>query len=76
MLIIDAEKEELMDTAKNGKRVAEILRANGTPVKYHVLDGISHYGVYGEKFNEATTLELQWFDQYLLQPIATKDSPR
>ncbi len=65
MLIIDAEKEELMDTAKNGKRVAEILQANGTPVKYHVLEGISHYGVYGKKFAEATSMEIEWFDEHL-----------
>lgn len=65
MLIIDAENEELMDTSKNGKRVAEILEANGTPVKYHVLEGIAHYGVYRQKFGEATTMELEWFDEHL-----------
>ncbi|HEX3870495.1 MAG TPA: hypothetical protein VHV77_08670, partial [Pirellulales bacterium] len=65
MLIIDAGKEELMDTKENGGRVAEILRSNGTPVKYHILEGIGHYGVYGEKLQEALDLELAWFNQYL-----------
>jgi len=27
--------------AKNGKRVADILKANGTPVRYHVMEGIA-----------------------------------
>ncbi len=67
MLIIDAENEELMDRTKNGKRVAEILESNGTPVKYHVLKGIAHYGVYRQKFVEATTLEVQWFDLHMPQ---------
>jgi dipeptidyl aminopeptidase/acylaminoacyl peptidase len=65
MLIIDAEQEELMDITKNGARVAEILRANGTEVKYHVLSGIGHYGVYGDKFQEALGLELDWFNMHL-----------
>ncbi|WP_186775488.1 alpha/beta hydrolase [Rubripirellula tenax] len=74
MLIIDAENEELMDRTKNGKRVAEILEANGTSVKYHVLEGIAHYGVYGKKFGEATSMEVEWFDQYLsLSSNSSKD---
>lgn len=69
LLIIDAEKEELMDPAKNGKRVADILKANGTPVKYHVMEGIAHYGIYREKFQEATAMEVEWFDRYLKQAV-------
>lgn len=65
MLIIDAGKEELMDTTKNGGRVAEILKANGTPVKYHVIPDIGHYGVYGDKFQEALDLETAWFNEHL-----------
>lgn len=64
-LIIDAGNEELMDIKQNGGRVAEILKANGTPVSYHVIPGIGHYGVYGEKLNEALKMELDWFDKYL-----------
>ena len=64
MLIIDAGMEELMDTKENGARVADILKSNGTPVKYHVIDGIGHYGVYSNKLQEALDLELEWFDRY------------
>jgi dipeptidyl aminopeptidase/acylaminoacyl peptidase len=70
MLIIDAGKEELMDITKNGGRVADILKAKGTPVKYHVIPDIGHYGVYREKLQEALTMELDWFNKYL-----TKSAP-
>jgi dipeptidyl aminopeptidase/acylaminoacyl peptidase len=65
MLIIDAGNEELMDIKQNGGRLAEILKANGTPMSYHVIPGIGHYGVYGEKFDQALKMELDWFDEYL-----------
>ncbi|MFP6906147.1 MAG: hypothetical protein VCG02_13090 [Verrucomicrobiota bacterium] len=55
--------------AKNGKRVADILKANGTPVKYHVMEGIAHYGIYREKFQEVTAMEVEWFDRYLKQAV-------
>ncbi len=65
MLIIDAGKEELMDITKNGGRVADILRRKGTTVKYHIIADIGHYGVYGDKFEEALKMELDWFNQHL-----------
>lgn len=65
MLIIDAGKEELMDIAKNGGRVADILKENGTPVKYHVIPDIGHYGIYGEKLRDALKMELDWFNKHL-----------
>jgi len=65
MLIIDAGNEELMSTAENGRRGADILKARGTDVDYHVIPGIGHYGVYVEKFKEVTERELAWFDQHL-----------
>lgn len=70
MLIIDAGNEELMNTAENGKRVADILKAKGTHVEYHVIPGIGHYGVYAEKLKEVTEMEIAWFDKHLksLQP--------
>ena len=49
MLIIDAGKEDLMDIKENGGRVAGILKSNGTPVKYHIIEDIGHYGIYGDK---------------------------
>ena len=65
MLIIDAGSEELMDIKQNGGRVAEILKANGTPVDYRVIPGIGHYGVYTNKFDEVLKMELDWFDEHL-----------
>ncbi len=65
MLIIDAGNEELMNTAENGKRVADILKARGTDVDYRVIPGIGHYGVYAEKFKEVTEMEIAWFDKHL-----------
>ncbi|MCX7887108.1 MAG: alpha/beta fold hydrolase [Verrucomicrobiae bacterium] len=64
-IIIDAEHEELMDRRQNGERVAEILKKRGVPVAYHVIRGISHYGIYREGFEEATRLELDWFTRHL-----------
>jgi hypothetical protein len=72
MLIIDAGNEELMKTEDNGKRVADILQAKSVPVDYHVIPGIGHYGVYSEKFQETTDMELTWFDQHLKAPTQTK----
>ncbi len=65
MIIIDAEKEELMDIRENGQKVADVLKAKGVPVEYHVIPGISHYGVYREAFDQVTKLEIAWFDKHL-----------
>ena len=65
MIFIDAEQEELSNPKENGEKFASILRENGVPVKYHVIKGISHYGIYREGFNEATELELAWFNEHL-----------
>ncbi len=64
MLIIDAEKEELMSIVENGQRVADILKANKIEVEYHVIPGIGHYGVYAEKLKEVTELEIAWFENH------------
>jgi len=65
MLVIDAEQEELIDVKQNGQKVAEILQGRGITVKHHVIKGISHYGVYREAFDEASKLEIEWFQEYL-----------
>ena len=74
MLIIDAENEELMDRHANGERVAARLKERGIPVAYHVLKGITHYGIYREGLEEATRLEMEWFTQYLKKSATEKDS--
>ena len=65
MLIIDAGSEELMKPEENGKRVADILKKNGAPVDYRVMEGMTHYGVYKERFKEVTEMEVTWFHEHL-----------
>lgn len=65
LLIVDAGKEELMDIKQNGGRVAEILKSKGAAVKYRIVEGMSHYGVYGKRQAEVLKMELEWFDEHL-----------
>jgi dipeptidyl aminopeptidase/acylaminoacyl peptidase len=65
MLIIEAGKDELIKPAENGQRVADILKARGTPVEYRLFTDMTHYGIYKEKFAEATKLERAWFNKHL-----------
>lgn len=68
MLIVVAEKEDLMSNDENGKRVFDVLQGNTVPSEYHVLPGIGHYGVYKEAFREATQLATSWFHRHLNPP--------
>jgi dienelactone hydrolase/Ca2+-binding EF-hand superfamily protein len=63
-LFVVAENEEL----SNNDIVAEAqkqIAARGVPSKYHVVKGITHYGIYREGFEEATALEIAWFEEHL-----------
>jgi len=63
-LFVVAENEEL----SNNEVVAEAQRqiaTRGVPSKYHVVKGITHYGIYREGFEEATALETAWFEEHL-----------
>ena len=63
-LFVVAENEEL----SNNEVVAEAqkqIAARGVPSKYHVVKGITHYGIYREGFEEATALEIAWFEEHL-----------
>ncbi len=65
-LFIDAEKEELFDRTRHGKKAYEIMKARGgVEVQYHVMKGITHYGIYREAFEESANLALAWFDAHL-----------
>lgn len=70
--ILDASDDELMNIKDNGGKAAEIIKANGVEVEYHVIPGITHYGVYKEKFQEVTALEIAWLDQHLKKAPAAK----
>ena len=63
-LFVVAENEELSsnDTVES---VHKALLERDVPSKLHVIPGITHYGVYGEGFEEATRIELEWFDEHL-----------
>ena len=70
LMIIDAGKEELMDISQNGGRVAKIVEEAGSPMEYHVIADMTHYGIYGEHQDTILEMELNWFDRHLgaLQP--------
>jgi dienelactone hydrolase len=61
-LFIVAENEELFDNRPNA--VLASTRVKG-PSKLVTLPGIKHYGVYGEKREEAVNLAIAWFKEHL-----------
>jgi dienelactone hydrolase len=65
-LMIDAGNEVMFDIAENSGRVHEILRAAGTPhVRYEIIAGIDHYGIYFEGFEQSAALACEWFAEHL-----------
>ncbi len=65
-LLIDAEKEHYFNIKDNSGRVHEILKKNGVPTEYHVLEGKKHYDVYsGQLLDDVMKLEIAWFDKHL-----------
>jgi len=65
-LLIDAEKEHYFKIEENSGRVHEVLKNNGVPTEYHVLQGLKHYDVYsGKPLDDVMKLEIAWFDKYL-----------
>ena len=71
ILFVVAENEELGSNA-NTERAAAAIRKRGVPAEYHVIKGITHYGIYREGFDEATRLELEWFNKHLKGASAEK----
>jgi dipeptidyl aminopeptidase/acylaminoacyl peptidase len=63
-IFVVAENEELSSNA-TVESVHKALTERGVPSRYHVIPGITHYGVYREGFEEATRVELEWFDRHL-----------
>ena len=61
LLVIDAGNEELFDRHIAGELAIQRARANGAPAKYTVIPGITHYQVYGDNFEEATQMAVDWF---------------
>ena len=61
LLVIDAGNEELFDRHIAGELAIQRARANGAPAEYTVIPGITHYQVYGDHFEEATQMAVDWF---------------
>jgi dienelactone hydrolase len=64
ILFVVAENEELSNNA-GVEQAHQALTQRDIPSKYHVIPGITHYGVYREGFDEATRIEIEWFNQHL-----------
>jgi len=62
MLFVVAEKEELFDNALHAKLAYDRARE---PKKYVVIPGITHYGVYTTARQQATKIEIEWYDEHL-----------
>jgi len=63
-LFVVAEKEELANN-QTVERVQKDLEKRGVPSSYYVIKGITHYGVYSEAFEEASRVEVDWYDAHL-----------
>lgn len=64
ILIIDVEKEELFDIKAHGGLVYERVKKN-VPAKYHVLPGMTHYGIYTTGRKQATDMAIEWYTRHL-----------
>jgi len=64
ILFVVAENEELSNN-DNVLKVHEEIQSRGVPTDYVVIKGITHYGIYREGAEEATKIELSWFDKHL-----------
>lgn len=64
ILIIDAEKEELFDIKKHGGLVYEKVK-DRVPAKYHIELGITHYGIYRERYKVGSEMARDWFVEHL-----------
>lgn len=63
VLIIAAEKDELMDNREHGEKVYNVVR-NRVPAKYETLPG-THFEIYSTHQNRAIASAIAWFDKYL-----------
>jgi hypothetical protein len=64
ILIIDAEKEELMKIKEHGQLLYELVK-DKIQAKYEVLPGITHFEIYTKGRLQAIKLAIDWYDEYL-----------
>ena len=63
ILIIVAEKEELMDNRLHGERVYNLVKGN-VPARYEVFAG-THFEIYGKGRMQSIEMAIEWFDKHL-----------
>lgn len=63
ILIIAAEKEELMNNKDHGEKVYNIVKDNVT-AKYEVFPG-KHFEIYGIGRKQSIKMAIEWFDKHL-----------
>jgi len=64
MLVIVAEKEQLMDNSINGL-LAYTRAKDNVPARYEVMKGLTHFEIYGKGRLEAIRLALDWFKEHI-----------
>lgn len=64
LIFVVAENEELSNAAAV-EQAHQALSQRGIRSKYHIIRGITHYGVYRDGFEEATPVEIEWFNEHL-----------
>ncbi len=63
ILIIVAEKEELMDNKLHGERMYNLVKGN-VSAKYEVFSG-THFEIYGKGRLQSIKMAIDWFDKHL-----------
>jgi len=63
VLIIVAEREELMNNKDHGEKVYNLVKDN-VPAKYEVFSG-THFEIYGKGRMNSIRMAIEWFDKHL-----------
>jgi hypothetical protein len=63
ILIIVAEKEELMDNRQHGERVYNLVK-DIVPSRYEIFPG-THFEIYGKGRLNSISMAIEWFNKHL-----------
>jgi dienelactone hydrolase len=64
MMVIVADKEELMDNSVHGFLAYKRAKDN-VPARYEVMKGLTHFDIYAKGRMKAINLAVNWFNQHL-----------
>lgn len=64
MLVIVAEKEELMDNRVHGLLAYDRAKEN-VPARYEVMKGLTHFDIYAKGRMKAIDMAVEWFNEHL-----------